>query len=67
MTSWLEVGKTYTYDSWVYVVVCTPGPSGIVGTVEVLCLTDYSSVVKAGHLIEVMQNSVAGRYSVQVA
>lgn len=66
-TSWLEVGKTYQYNSWMFVVIREPGPGGMPGSVEVMSLTDYGDLIKSGHLVEVTHDSAVGSYSVQVA
>lgn len=64
---WLEVGGTYMYNGWVFVVIRELGPSGVDGSLEALCLTDYGPSVIAGHLIEVTQNSAVAAYSVRIA
>lgn len=63
----LEVGGTYQYNGWVFVVIREPGPGGVPGSFEALSLTDYSLITKAGHLIEVTQNSAVATYSVRIA
>jgi hypothetical protein len=63
----LVVGGTYQYNGWMFVVVREPGPGGTLGSFEVLSLSDYNHSLKAGHLIEVTQNSAVAQYSARVA
>lgn len=66
-TSYLEVGGTYQYDAWVYLVVRQHGPSGMAHSFEVLSLTDYSYSIKSGHLVEVATQSAVAQYSLRIA
>lgn len=66
-TCFLELGGTYTYNNWVFVVIRQPGPSGMPHSFEVLSLTDYSYSIKAGHLVVVTRSSAVAQYSVRVA
>lgn len=59
----LELGKTYSYDEWLFVVVRARDEWSF----DVLCLTDFGWRHKAGEVTEVRRNSAVGMTAREVA
>lgn len=59
----LELGRTYEYDDWLFVVVSERDER----TLMVLCLTAYGWRCQPGDVVEVSYNSAVGQYAKLVA
>lgn len=58
----LEVGKTFVFDGWYFVVVKVRDEFSF----DVLCLTDFGWRHKAGEVTEVRRNSAVGQGALEV-
>ena len=58
----LQVGKTYEYDRWLFVVVAERDEF----SVDALCLEGYGIHGAAGQVIEVRHNSAVGQAAWEV-